>query len=408
VTAAVPRPRADGRERILVVGSPYVGDTVIAVPFLRNLRQAFPDHAIDLLAEGRIPAELLHACPHLDAILPWERPAKRRLAAAPAEVRGRGTLAALANALACGAALRSRHYTRAYLLKRSPSAALLALRAGIPHRIGHASSLVRPLLTRAVPVVPGRHRIDSWLDLLSSEGRPVDDGRLELPCDAASIAHVDRLLATLPAGRPRVFLAVTASNWRRQWPLDRWAAVVRLLVAERGCEIVLCGSEADRAVHTVVREAAPGHVHDLSAAVPIRELSALMSRTDLFLGVESGLMHVAAACGMPTVTLFDPRTEPEWRARGSGHVTISAAPDQDVRSGRRERAIAADATWLAGRALAAIPVTAVLDRVRAALATRPTMRTLDLRTDRVAAPRVMVVERRLAPSRAQTPEPLPE
>ena len=180
MTAAVSRPRTsrrDGRPRILVVGNPYVGDTVVAVPFLRNLRRAFPDHAIDLLAEGRIPADILHACPHLDAILPWERPAKRPLADAPMEVRGRGALAALGNALASGAALRERGYTRAYLLKRSPSAALLALRAGIPHRVGHASTLVRPFLTRAVPVVPGRHRVDAWLDLLASEGCPVDDGR---------------------------------------------------------------------------------------------------------------------------------------------------------------------------------------------------------------------------------------
>lgn len=372
----------DARPRILVVGSSYMGDTMLAVPFLRHLRRAFPGHAVDLLAEGRIPADLLHACPHVDAILPWRRPSKRPLPHEPREVRGRGTLPALWNALACGAALRQRPYARAYLLKRSPSAALVALRAGIPHRVGHSGKLLGPLLTRAVPCVRGRHQVDAWLDLLAADGVPVDDGRLEAWPDSAALARVDGLLEPLSAGRPRVFVAVTASDWRRQWPLDRWVEVIRSLVAERGCEIVLCGSTADRAAHAALEAAAPGHVHDLSAAVPLRELTALLSRTDLFLGIESGLMHVAAACGVPTITLFDPRTEAVWRARGPAHVTICAPAASAAGSRRRQQPPAEGAAWLAGEALEAVSVATVLETVRSALPTVAAPRTVDLRTGR--------------------------
>jgi ADP-heptose:LPS heptosyltransferase len=372
----------DTRPRILVVGSSYMGDTMLAVPFLRGLRRVFPGHAVDLLAEGRIPAELLHACPHLDAILPWQRPAKRPLPHEPREVRGRGTLPALWNALACGAALRKRRYARAYVLKRSPSAALVALRAGIPHRIGHSGKLLDPLLTRAVPVLPGRHQIDAWLDLLADDGSSGDDGRLEAWPTTDALATVDRLLEPLPAGRPRVFIAVTASDWRRQWSLGRWVEVIRSLVAERSCEIVLCGSAADRDAHAVLQDAAPGHVHDFSTAVPLRELTALVSRTDLFLGIESGLMHVAAACGVPTITIFDPRTVAAWRARGPAHVTISAAAASASHPTRRQQPPAEGAAWLAGEALEAVSVATVLESVRAALPTSATPRTVDLRTGR--------------------------
>lgn len=378
-----PRP-PDARGRILVVAGPHVGDTVLAVPFLRNLRAACPGHAIDLLAEGRVPADLLHACPYLDAILPWERPAKRPVAGLPAEVRGRGLLPALVNALDCGAALRSRRYERVYLLKRSPSAAVVAYRAGIPHRIGHADVISWPLLTRSVARHPGRHRVDAWLDLLASEGIGVDDGRLETWIDAAAAARVERLLESLPAGRSRVFLGVTASDWRRQWPLERWVEVVRRLVAECGCEIVLCGGEADRAANGVLRAAAPGHVHDLSNAVPLRDLAALVTRLDLFLGVESGLMHVSAACGVPTVALFDPRTLDAWRPRGPAHATIcgTAASRRPRWLRRREPPPPRPVAWLAGAALAEVTVATVVERTRTVLPgrERPEVRRLDLRT----------------------------
>lgn len=402
MSTTMPRTRpADGRPRILVVGSSYMGDAMLAVPFLRGLGRAYPGHAVDLFAEGRIPAELLRGCPHLDEILPWRRPPKRPLPHEPREVRGRGMLPALGNALACGAALRERRYARAYVLKRSPSAALVALRAGIPHRIGHAGKLLGPLLTRAVPLVPGRHRVDAWVDLLAGDGEPGDDGRLEAWPDTAALARIDRLLATWPAGRPRVFVAVTASDWRRQWPLDRWVEVIRSLVAERGCDIVLCGGPADRAAHAALEAAAPGHVHDLSAAVPLRDLTALLSRTALFLGIESGLMHVAAACGVPTITIFDPRTEAAWRARGPAHVTICASAADAAGATRRRQPPAAGAAWLAGEALAAVSVATVLEAARAALPTAAIPRTIDLRTGR----RRYAVDVRLAVPVVAEPEP---
>lgn len=374
----------DARPRILVVASPYVGDTVLAVPFLRNLRRAFPGHGIDLLAEGRPPGELLHGCPHIDAVLPWERPRKRPRPDAPMEMRGRGAWRALVNAVAYGAALRGRRYAAAYLLKRSPSTALLSLCAGIPRRVGHARPLVTPLLTHAVPLEPGRHRVDAWLDLLASAGHGVDDGRLEAWPAPEALARVDALLAALPADRPRVFVAVTASDWRRQWPLARWAEVIRRLVAERGCEIVLCGGPGDRAPHEVLCSAAPGHVHDLSAAVPLRDLTALVSRTGLYLGVESGLMHVAASCGVPTLTVFDPRTEAMWRPRGPGHETIVGTVGESTAGATRgrERPHGRDATWLAGEALEAVPVAAVFERTLALLASHARARTIDLRSGR--------------------------
>ena len=104
------------RERILIVCTQYIGDTLLAVPFLRNLRLAHPDAVIDICAEGG-PRAVLANCPYVDGRVTWSRP--------PRERRG-GFAAAFASLQAQADWLKSRGYTRAYLLKPSFSAAALA------------------------------------------------------------------------------------------------------------------------------------------------------------------------------------------------------------------------------------------------------------------------------------------
>ena len=157
--------RDRGRERILVVCTRYIGDTVLAIPFLRNLRRAFPDAVIDICAEG--PARgVLADCPYVDDLVSWTRPGRR------------GPVAALAAIRTQAAWLAGRRYTRAYLLKRSLSAGLLVTLAGIPVRVGLAGD-GRWLLTRAVTAARGRHQAARYLDLLRAEGIDVDDGHSE-------------------------------------------------------------------------------------------------------------------------------------------------------------------------------------------------------------------------------------
>ena len=147
------RPVSACPSRILVVRNRFIGDTMLAVPFLRNLRRVFPNAVIDVLCESG-SAPLMAGCPYADELLDWKRPARV----------GRVVPGSLANVVTHARWLRSRGYDRAYLLKRSLSSTLLALLAGIPCRIGFRSVGSR-LLTRAVPVVPHRHQAELFLDL---------------------------------------------------------------------------------------------------------------------------------------------------------------------------------------------------------------------------------------------------
>ena len=223
-------------ERILVVRNRFIGDTVLAIPFLRNLRRRFPAATIDVLVE-RGAGEALTDCPYKDALLTWHRP-RRICGIIPGS---------LLNIFGYAVWLRSRRYDRAYILKRSLSSVLLAWLAGIGHRVGFASRIRTPLLTRQVPLQKSRHEAELFLDLLRGDGIDVDDGHNENWVWPAAAAKVATLLAAVPGNRPRAFIAPQATDGQRLWPLERMAAVITWLVNERGYEVFVCGGPKDRA-----------------------------------------------------------------------------------------------------------------------------------------------------------------
>lgn len=357
--------------RILVVCTRYIGDTVLAIPFLRNLRRAFPDAVIDVCAEGG--ARLVLAdCPYVDELVAWRRPAGRH-----------GLAASLAAIRTQAAWLQGRGYDRAYLLKRSLSGALLATLAGIPHRVGFAAD-GRALLTTAITPTRGRHQAARYLDLLRADGVVVDDGRSESWISPAVEARASAAVATLPAGRPRVFLAVRSTAREKHWPIERWAMLATRLVHERACELVLCGAPGDIAAHDALREtvgpAVATHLHDVSREVSLREAGALLSRMDLCIGVDTGLVHLAAAHDVPVVVLFGP-TDPNRWSPWTPRATVVRAP--------RVRRPLLDRLGLGGRSgvhawrfgTAAMDEISVADVFGSATAfLPPAIRTLDLRT----------------------------
>lgn len=371
-----------GTERILVVTKPFIGDTVLAIPLLRNLRRAFPDGRIDVLAAGAA-AEVLADCPHVDGFVAWQRPARRR----------RGGWAGLTALGAEAARLRANGYTRAYVLKDSPSAALLMALAGIPRRVGLAKDLNHVFLTRAVPLRQGRHQAELYLDLLRADGLAVDDGHNENWAGAAATARVDGLLARLPAGRPRVFLALEPTDGRRRWPVERWSEMVGWLVAARGCEVVFKGAAKNVPLHDALRAAAAPHVaphvHDFSTDLSLGETGALLARMDLCVGVDTGPMHVAASFGTPVVVLFGP-TDPNrwgpWSPRGE--VVRSPHVVRGLTTRLRESWLGGSGRpgprWPLGTAsmddITVANVQAAVDRLLATPPRPAGIRTLDLRT----------------------------
>nr|WP_245217055.1 glycosyltransferase family 9 protein [Neoroseomonas nitratireducens] len=135
------------------------------------------------------------------------------------------------------------------------------------------------------------------------------------PADAA------RAEALLPAGTPWLALGPTANWVRKVWPPDRFVTLARLLTgpggALEGARIVILGGpgEQERAMAAPVLAALP-EAADLLGVLELPEAAAVLARCALFVGNDSGLMHLSAATGTPTIGLFGPTPAAEYAPVG--------------------------------------------------------------------------------------------
>jgi ADP-heptose:LPS heptosyltransferase len=132
----------------------------------------------------------------------------------------------------------------------------------------------------------------------------------------------------LPSDRPIIVLAPTA-NWApKVWPADRFAALFRTLVESLlpGAQAVILGGpgSAERAMAAPLLAALPGAI-DLVGAVSLPEAAAVLQQAALFIGNDSGLMHLAAAAGAPTIGLFGPTDAATYRPAGRCTTAVVAA-----------------------------------------------------------------------------------
>ena len=299
--------------RILVIRYRFIGDTVLAIPFLRNLREAFPRAKIDVLAEP-VSGETLALCPYKDELLfyaPRLKGEKKRQSQYPT------------SALGAARFLRARKYDRCYILRRSFSSAILPLLAGIPHRVGFATEGRRWLLQRSTPYAD-KHEVECFLDVLRADGIPVTGTRNENWTDPATDL---RIAAALPPGRrPRIFVCAKSVFALKDWAPDRFAQLIAWLVNERGAEIHLCDSPGNAAYYDEIRAALPAPLErdwiDWSRQLSIRESNSLFRKMDLAIGIDTGLLHLAASFHVPVVALFGPLEPWRWHPWDTAHTIL--------------------------------------------------------------------------------------
>ena len=158
----------------------------------------------------------------------------------------------------------------------------------------------------------------------------------------------DRAAALLPANRPVIALAPTA-NWpSKVWPAERFAAMFHLLAdgpLPGARAAVFAGpGEAERVIAEPLLRKLPNAI-DLTARLSVPEAAACLSRAALFVGNDSGLMHLAAAAGAPTLGLFGP-TDPAEYAPSGRCATATAAPSANMHDLTVDQAVHAATTLL--------------------------------------------------------------
>ena len=298
--------------RSLVIQTSFLGDMVLTTPLLVELATR---GEVDVVATPQ-SAGLLANHPAVRRVVPYD---KRR------EARGLHGLARVASTL------RAARFDAAYLAQGSMRSATLARLAGIPERIGFATSAGRWLYTRRIDYRDDLHHAERLWQLAAAPGARPEPGaiRPRLYPGAAERAAVDVLLRGCAAEATPFVALAPGSVWAtKRWPY--YPELAALLPPE--VPIVVVGAAVDGDLARAIASRAPGRVLDATGRLGLLGAAVLLRRARARVTNDSAPMHLASAMSTPTVAVFGP-TVPEFgfgplapRAATAGHDGLACRP----------------------------------------------------------------------------------
>lgn len=286
--------------RIMVRANNWVGDVVMTSPALKALREGYPQARIEVVARPQV-ADCFAGSPWVDEVIIHDP---------------RGRHRGIGGFLSLTAELKRRHYDLAILFQKAFGAVLMAALARVPIRVGFATDHRGLLLTHAIPetaTLRSIHHVKYFLEVAKAAGAIAEEPlprKVWFSLDDASRDFASSFLSR--AGSERFpFIAVFAtgaSKAPRAWHADRFAQLAEILARERHAGILVVGGPDDATDGRTVLAAAGNAGIDAIGKTSIRQMAALIERCQLFVGNDSGPMHIAAALDVPVLAFFGPGT----------------------------------------------------------------------------------------------------
>jgi heptosyltransferase-2 len=333
---------------ILIVPYVWIGDFVRCHSVVKLLRAQAPDRPVDIVS-STLCAPLADYMPGVRRAIVIDLP-RRRL--------GLGLQQQLV------AKLRENHYGQALVMSRKWKAALAPWLAGIPLRTGFAGEVRFGLLN---DVRFGERKLPRMVDqmgaLALAKGArlpaewPLPE--LKVPPDELANWRAQRGLAA--DGRPIVTLSPGAVGAGKAWPVGHYGALARALTND-GAEVWVLGGPNETPLAKQIADAGGSRVRDLTGT-DLRNAILALAAADAAVTNDSGLMHVSAAIGTPTIAIFGP-TSP-WHWKPLNPIAAILEPPGDTAAAARARSEGNDA--VRHRRTADVAVEAVLAAVREVL-----------------------------------------
>lgn len=295
--------------KILVIKLRHIGDVLLTAPVFRALRETFPDAGITALVNSGTE-DMLKGNPLIDEVITYDRDIKklspvRRYLKETAFLRG----------------LRKKGYAMTVDLTGGDRAAVISLLSGAKYRLGWKQKKGLPgktfFYTHLAEPDHHKHTVLQNLDVLKSFGITTDNLAVDLPIAEADRAFAEDIVRNIRKTTDTEIIHVhPTSRWLfKCWKDEHMAEVINWLLSEGRAVIVTASpgpKEMDRVKKIISLVGPSPRLIDLSGTTTLKQLGAISEKADLFFGVDSAPMHMAAAAGTPVVALFGPSGAFHW------------------------------------------------------------------------------------------------
>ena len=291
-------------KNILVIQTAFIGDAILTLPLVQQLKKALPDSILDVVAAPRT-MEIFATHPSIRTCMPYDKRGGDKGAAGFMQIRKR---------------LSSTKYDLIIVPHRSLRSALLAWSLRPAVSIGFDRSAGKYLFKHIVPYDPSAHEIDRNLSLLAPlEILPMERELPRLYPSVDDVRVVDFLLNSyaVPAKAQMVALA-PGSIWNtKRWPAERFSALCAQL-ATRCQQIVLLGGREDTNLCQEIKaRSGAANVISIAGQLSLLQSAELIRRTKVLISNDSAPMHIGVAMETPVVAIFG-ATVPEFGFAPSG------------------------------------------------------------------------------------------
>ena len=297
--------------KILVIKLDHLGDVLLATPVFTNLRRTYPKAEIHALVGGwSVP--VLRNCPDIDRLIPYNAPffCRDTQSATPIE------------RLRLFKALRQARYELVVDLRTDWLTIVFALFGNARYRLDLATLQVLSKLGRFQ--FSGEHEVERNLDLLRYAQIETSPCTPRFYTTSTDEKKVDALFEALGVRQDTALVAIHPGSpvALKRWRAERFAAVADWLVAHRSARVVFVGTTAESPTVATVQKQMRYPSENLAGKTTFSELAEVLRRCALFIGNDSGPMHLAAAVGTQTVGLYGPGNPARFGPVGTHCWTI--------------------------------------------------------------------------------------
>jgi lipopolysaccharide heptosyltransferase II len=302
--------------RILVVKLDHLGDVLLATPVFSNLRRAYPHAQIHALV-GSIGAYVLRNHPDVDKIIQYDARFFCRS----------GRPMGLRDASQLFRRLRLKKYDLLIDLRGDWLTVNFALFKGALYRFDLASLQAENKL--GYFTFTSSHEVDRNLDVLRAASIPTPHKTPTFRTTLADQRWTDGFLSNANVVKDRPLIAIHPGSpiKLKRWRAERFAAVADWLIAHKDAQILFVGEKSESSVIASVQKQMHRKAISVAGKTNLSQLAEILRRCDLFIGNDSGPMHLAAAIGTQTIGLYGPGNPARFGPVGVHSCTIRRMPN---------------------------------------------------------------------------------